>query len=130
MEDKDMLTQIKDLRAAQDARYAAVRPKFEFIVQLIRLRTRLGLTQAEVARRMGVTPSRVNEIEVTPDKVSLDRIQAYASALGAHFSLVLPETPEALLAAQVGTPEIDVKAVGTKLRELAVLLEPLAHAKG
>ena len=127
--EKDWLTEIKDLRAAQDPEYAAVRPKVEYVTQLMALRSDLGLTQTEVARRMGVPVARVNEIEKRPHTVSLDRIQGYAAVLGARFNLVLPGTPEELLIAQTGSPAIDVKTVGVKLRELAALLEPLTPAK-
>lgn len=127
--EKDWLEEVKDLRAARDSQYAVARPKSDAVTRLMALRSDLGLTQTEVARRMGVPVARVNEIEKRSDKVSLDRIHAYAAALGARFDLVLPDTPEELLCAQTGSPAIDVKAVGVKLRELAALLEPLTPAK-
>jgi len=81
--EKDMLEQAKDYRASMDPAYAKVRPKVDAVEELTRLRLRLGLSQAEVARRMGVPPSRVNEIEARPWKVSLDLVDAYARAIDA-----------------------------------------------
>ena len=109
--EKDMLEQASDYRASLDPEYAKIHPKVETVVKLIRLRARLGLSQAEVARRMDVSPSRVNEIEMHPQKVSLDRIQAYALAMGASFDLVLPD--------QRRTDGLDAELIRTKLLELA-----------
>jgi len=126
MEERGLLEEIKDLRAQVDPAYAAVRPKVDFVVELVKLRTQLGLTQKEVASRMGVPSPRVSEIEANPDTVSLDRIQAYASAMGAKFVLSLPNQPEELLSAQAAG--LDVKKLVDKLRELAPLLASLDHA--
>jgi len=111
MIEKDMLEQASDYRASIDPEYAKIRPKVEAVVKLVSLRARLALTQADVARRMGVSPSRVNEIESRPQTVSMDRIQCYAQAMGASFDLVLPD--------QKRTDGLDAELIRAKLLELA-----------
>lgn len=111
MMEKDMLEQASDYRATVDPEWAKIQPKVEFVVKLMSLRTRLGLTQAEIARRMEVSPSRVNEIEMHPQKVSLDRIQAYAAAMGASFDLVMPDQRRA--------DGLNAELIRSKLLELA-----------
>lgn len=88
--EKDWLEQIKDERAAIDSQYAQDRPKIDIVSELISLRRELGLTQAEVAARMGVAGPRVSEIESKPWKVSLDRIYRYARAMGANLVVRKP----------------------------------------
>ena len=126
-ENKDFLKQVQDERASVDPEYAAVRPKMDFVLQLIVLRKKLGLTQEDVAVRMGVARPRINEIETKPDKVSLDRIHAYARAMGADFQLQLPGSTEDLLAASAGPlSAIDIKQVTRAVKELASLLSPVS----
>ncbi|MEZ0325966.1 MAG: helix-turn-helix domain-containing protein [Fimbriimonas sp.] len=125
-EGKTFLEQVQDDRAATDPEYAAVRPKMDFVLKLIVLRKKLGLTQEEVAKRLGVPRPRVNEIETKPDRVSLDRIHAYARAMGADFQLRMPGSAEELVAASAGPlSAIDIKQVSRAVRELATLLSPV-----
>ena len=73
---------------------------------LAEARERAGLTQAEVARRLGIGQSDVSKLERRPD-VLLSTLRAYARAIGAHLhvdlqgpgddrprSVVLPARPE------------------------------------
>ena len=54
--------------------------------RLAERRTALGLSQAEVAERMGVTKSRVSQIE--RGKVStVEAIDRYVQALGGHLQI-------------------------------------------
>ena len=122
-----MLDQVKDARAAVDSEYLAERPKIDAIERLIDFRIAQGLTQAEVARRMGVPAPRVSVLESKPWNATWERVHAYAKALGVDFVLIFP-TFERCLEANIGDAGVNVDAVGTKLRELATLLEPLAHA--
>ncbi len=121
-----MLEQVKDARAAADSEYAAERPKIDAIERLIDFRIAQGFTQAEVARRMGVPAPRVSVLESKPWDATWERVHAYAKALGVDFVLIFPPF-ERCLEAKIGGAGVNVDAVGTKLRELATLLEPLTH---
>ena len=57
--------------------------------RLSELRERASLSQAEVARRMGVTQPRVSAIEKgDPDQITLETIRRYVAALGGRLRLV------------------------------------------
>ncbi|MGV3616129.1 MAG: helix-turn-helix domain-containing protein [Fimbriimonas sp.] len=90
-EEKDWLDELSDERAAVDPEYAAMALRADLVLRLLPLRKSLGLTQEDVAGRMGVPRPRVADIESRPHKVSLDRIAAYAVALGARVDVVLPD---------------------------------------
>ncbi len=61
----------------------------EITAELALRRKQMGLTQQQVADRMGVARPRVAEIERRPDGIAFARILDYARALGASFQLVL-----------------------------------------
>ena len=92
--DKDWLTAVQEQFAAEDPEDAAAYERSKFVLELIQLRRMNGLSQDEVAQRMGLPRSRVGEIESRPWKVSLDRISAYARALGARLELAVPAASE------------------------------------
>ena len=54
--------------------------------RLAERRTSLGLTQAEVAQRMGVTKSRVSQIE-RGEVSTVDVIARYVQAIGGHLQI-------------------------------------------
>lgn len=54
--------------------------------RLAERRTSLGLTQAEVAERMGVSKSRVSQIE-RGEVSTVDVISRYVEALGGHLQI-------------------------------------------
>jgi transcriptional regulator with XRE-family HTH domain len=87
----DWLDEVSAERAAVDSAYAVVSLRADLVLRLVPVRKALGLTQEDVAKRMGVARPRVVAIESRPHKVSLDRIAAYAAALGARVDVVLPE---------------------------------------
>ncbi len=66
------------------AAYEALDDKFELVVALLRLRSEAGLTQAQVAKRMGVTQGRVAQIESLSSAAlpSLTSVRRYAAACG------------------------------------------------
>jgi transcriptional regulator with XRE-family HTH domain len=103
------------------------RQKERAVSELINLRTSLGLSQRQVAERMALPSQRVTEIESRPWRATWERIHAYARALGADFTLTLPSSVEEKLVATI-QPDIDVRALGKKLKELAEILAPLANA--
>ena len=64
--------------------YDAQAPKFELARELIAARTHAGLTQGEVAARMGTTQSVVARIESGRSTPSMRTVQRFASAVGAR----------------------------------------------
>jgi predicted transcriptional regulator len=53
--------------------------------QLVSLRRELGLSQAEVAARMGTSQSAVARFEAGELDVRLSTVERYTTALGAHL---------------------------------------------
>ena len=71
------------------AEYEAMAPEFEISEALIGARQRAGLSQAEVARKMGTTQSVVARLEsgrFLPSTASLTR---YAAATNSHLHIDL-----------------------------------------
>ncbi len=64
--------------------YAAQTPAFEMARELISARSRAGLTQGEVAERMGTTQSVVARLESVRRTPSMRTVQRYAQAVGAR----------------------------------------------
>ena len=82
---KDRLLKASQVRADYDA----LAPEFEIATALIEARKRAGLSQAEVARRMGTTQSAVARLEsgrVLPSAASLAR---YAAATESRLRVEL-----------------------------------------
>ncbi len=78
---KDLKT---ELLAHPDTRaeYDALADEFAMARELIAARTRAGLTQAEVAGRMGTGQSTVARLESGKGTPSLRSVQRYAQAVG------------------------------------------------
>ena len=66
------------------AEYEALAEQFDMARELIAVRGRAGLTQGEVAQRMGTTQSAVARLESGKRMPSLRTVQRYASAIGAR----------------------------------------------
>ncbi len=64
------------------AEYDAQAPEFAMARELIAARTRAGLTQADVAERMGTTQSTVARLEAGKAAPSMRSVQRYAQAVG------------------------------------------------
>ncbi len=64
--------------------------KVELWLQLVEARMAAGLTQAEVAKRLGVSQAQVARIEKRGyDAYTLTTLRRYVQALGDQFSLVV-----------------------------------------
>ncbi|MBN9406656.1 MAG: helix-turn-helix transcriptional regulator [Burkholderiales bacterium] len=74
--------------------YDAQADEFTVARELIVARTRVGLTQADVAQRMGTTQSTVARLEGGKTAPSLRSLQRYAQAVGAR-AVVRIERPAA-----------------------------------
>ena len=66
------------------AAYDAAGEEFAFLDQVLRARAAAGITQAEVARRIGTTQSAIARLESAEPKhsPSIATLQKYAKALG------------------------------------------------
>lgn len=60
--------------------YEAVKPEYEIARELIRARTRAGLSQSEIAQRMGTTQSAVARMESGTHVVSISTLIRFAEA--------------------------------------------------
>jgi DNA-binding XRE family transcriptional regulator len=69
--------------------YDALSEEFETARELIAARSLAGLTQGEVAQRMGTTQSVIARLESGKQAPSLRTVQRYARAVGARAVLRL-----------------------------------------
>jgi transcriptional regulator with XRE-family HTH domain len=69
--------------------YEALKPEFAIARQLITARGRAGLSQAEVARRMGTTQSTVARLESGQRLPAMSSLQRYADAIGHRLEVRL-----------------------------------------
>lgn len=73
--------------AATKAAYDAQAEEFAIARELIAARTRAGLSQGEVAQRMGTTQSVVARLESGKRPPSMRTVQRFAQAVGGHAVL-------------------------------------------
>lgn len=66
------------------AEYDALAGEFETARELIAARTQAGLTQSDVAQRMGTTQSVIARLESGKRAPSMRTVQRYAQAVGAR----------------------------------------------
>lgn len=73
--------------------YDALGPEFNLLSEMLVARQKVGLSQAEVAKRMGTKPPAVTRLEssLTSGKhsPSIATIKKYAEALGYHLEIKL-----------------------------------------
>ena len=62
--------------------YDVMADEFGMVRELIAVRARMGLTQADVAQRMGTTQSVIARLESGKRAPSLRSVQRYAQAIG------------------------------------------------
>lgn len=77
------------------AAYGVLRPEFEVLRQMLQARREAGLTQAEVAERMGTKPPAVTRLESSlssgKHSPSLATLTRYAAAVGCRLEVRLIE---------------------------------------
>lgn len=89
------MTDWKDLKKAVladpavAAEYETLAPEFALARQLIAARAAAGLSQAQVAERMGTKASEVSRIEAGRQNVSMNKLRKYAAAVGKEVQLQL-----------------------------------------
>ena len=64
--------------------YDALEEEFSLARELIEARCRKGLSQAQVAKRMGTTQSVIARLESGAQMPSMKTVQRYAAALGSR----------------------------------------------
>ena len=69
--------------------YADMEDEFQFARELINARIRAGLTQQQIAERMGTTQSTVARLESGVSMPSLRSLHRYAEATGSKVKIVL-----------------------------------------
>lgn len=90
------LAQLKtDLLAnpATKAEYDALSDEFDMARELITARSRAGLTQADVAQRMGTTQSVIARLEGGKRHPSMRTVQRYAQAVGGRVVVRIETVP-------------------------------------
>lgn len=96
-------------------------PEAEAPLTLAALRRKLGLTQEQVAKRMGIAQSDVSKLERRGD-VRLSTLRAYLEAAGARLSLVA-KRPDG---EDLGVIALPGRAKGSH----RILVDPLSHHAG
>jgi ribosome-binding protein aMBF1 (putative translation factor) len=69
--------------------YDALAPEFEIAAELLRARLRAGLSQAELAARMGTSQSTIARLEGGQTLPSTKTLLRYAEATGSKFHVRL-----------------------------------------
>lgn len=69
--------------------YEALAPEFDLARKLIAARVAAGLSQTEVAERMGTRQSEVSRIEGARQNISIAKLANYAEAVGAKLNIRL-----------------------------------------
>lgn len=87
-DEKDMLDDLTEEQAKTDPNARGEWETMRLVVELVRARKDRGLTQEQVAERMGVVQQRVAEIERKPWSVGFARIVTYARAIGVEVGIV------------------------------------------
>jgi len=78
---------LKDDKVRQE--YEALRPQYELIEQVIKARNELGLTQAELARRIGTKQSNISRFESGDYNPSIEFLSKVATGLNKTINIQL-----------------------------------------
>lgn len=85
-------------RAEVKAEYDALGPEFELLRQMLSARTQAGMSQADVAQRMGTQAPAITRLESSlssgKHSPSIDTLKRYAKAVGCELQIkFVRETP-------------------------------------
>lgn len=78
--------------AATRTEYEAMGEEFAIARELIAARSRAGLSQSEVAQRMGTTQSVVARLESGKRPPSMRTVERFAQAVGGHVVLRIEQS--------------------------------------
>lgn len=78
---------LKDDKLRQE--YEALRPQYELIEQVIKARNELGLTQAELAKKIGTKQSNISRFESGDYNPSIEFLSKIASGLNKTINIQL-----------------------------------------
>src|SRR6266540_4827189 len=85
-------------RAASNAAFRAERERLaeyaDIAAQIILYRTRHGLTQADLARRVGTSHSAISRIESGQHKTSVETLRRIADALNLRLKVTFEPMPQ------------------------------------
>ena len=82
---RDEFLQDEEIRAE----YEALRPQYGLIEQIIAARTQQGITQEELAKRVGIKQSNISRFEGGNYNPSLEFMQKLAHGLGKELHITL-----------------------------------------
>ena len=91
------MTKLADLKAEflktpeHREAYEGLGPEFDLTRQMIAARAASGLSQAQVAERMGTRQSEVSRIESARQNISIAKLARYAQAVGAKLDIRLDQ---------------------------------------
>lgn len=86
-EEPDYLAHLIQVSIDERPGFAEIWAPYAHMIRLADERVRLGLSQQDVAERMGVNRAAVSRMETNPENVVFSRILRYAHALGADLVL-------------------------------------------
>ena len=69
--------------------YEALRPQYELIEQIIKVRTQQGISQEELAKRAGTKQSNISRFEGGNYNPSIEFVQKLAQGLGKELHITL-----------------------------------------
>ncbi len=98
----------------------------QLVRTLVEARRQLGISQREVAVRMGTTQSAVSDLERTAGDPRLSTLQRFGRAVGLRVRLAAV-TPAPRYVSRVVIPV--VRSESAQPRTLVQWREPIAHAK-
>ncbi|TWH63836.1 transcriptional regulator, XRE family [Azomonas agilis] len=85
---EEFLTKARAKEGFSEA-YDALTLEYQLVDQLLKARTRAGLTQDAVAERMGTTKSAISRLESAGNAPSLATLKRYAQAVGCELHIEL-----------------------------------------
>lgn len=88
------IEQVAEERAAQDPEFAKLWAEAKQELELAQLRKASGLTQSQIAERMGVQQPTVARIERKPSSVAFGTIQKYIAAIGGKLEVHTIREPQ------------------------------------
>lgn len=101
--------------------YADIEPAFMVAREVLRTRSELGISQAELARRMGTSQSVVSRLENMDGSPNLKTVLALAEALGQRVELRFVPTGTADSKAEPAAAAIRTNGVGLEVLGLFTL---------